>query len=191
MTKRFNLRLLVTPKFLVLYLIGLILAAPLVSTAQMQQILRTSVPQRNSDEYWSVVDEFADTTIHLSTAKHFLEMHGGLLTDRQCAEYSKYAVGYDSRLAMLEQNGIAANDAFWSDLRTYSSQMIGQPGVPIPGHRVSTYSITTGSKPEDDDLRRLVSWQLDEAMKAARQPGSDRSSEPPQACRAPGALDNK
>ena len=164
-----------------LWVLYLILSASVICSAQMHEVLRASVPQRGSDEYWSVIDEFGDVTIHLAYAKRSVQLHDGSLSDRQCQEYSRIVQDYSARLSMLKQSGISDKSGFWVDMRAYSSQMIGKPGVPIPGHRVSTYWITAGSKAEDDELRRLVALQLDEATTEVGQVDVQR----PQDCLAP------
>ena len=49
-----------------------------------------------------------------------------------------------------------AESEFWNDVSMYSISMIGAPGVPIPVHRTSSHSVTTGSEAEDRELRRVV-----------------------------------
>jgi hypothetical protein len=147
-----------------LWIFCVIPIASILCSAQMQEIPGASLPQRGSEQYWSVVDEFADATIHMVHAKRFVQLHEGSLSDRQCQEYLRLVDRYNSQLSMLKQSSsISANRLFWSDVRVYSSQVMGNPGVPIPRNHVSTYWITTGSKAEDDELRGLVSLQLDEA----------------------------
>ena len=58
---------------------------------------------------------------------------------------------------------MSAQSSFWNDARLYSISMIGAPGVPIPAHRTSKYSVTTGSEAEDRELRRMVSLEIDES----------------------------
>jgi hypothetical protein len=142
---------------------SLILGASVIASAQRETFERTSFPQHGSDKYWLAVDEFADRAIHFAYAKRFLEIHGASLTPRQCQQYSRIAVEYADQLATAKQAGLSAESAFWNDLRAYSINMIGPPGVPIPLHRTSNYWVTTGSEADDRDLRRIVSLEIDEA----------------------------
>jgi hypothetical protein len=141
----------------------LILAASVVACAQTQAAERASLPQRGSEKYWLVVDEFADGTVHFAYAKRFLQVHEGSLTDRQCQQYSRIAVDYADQLAAVIQAGVSAQSEFWNDVRAYSISMIGAPGVPIPGRRTGKYWVTTGSEAQDRELRRIVALEIDES----------------------------
>jgi hypothetical protein len=141
----------------------LILAASVPTGAQTKAAERASLPQRGIEKYWMVVDAFADRSIHFAYAKRFVQLHEGALTDRQCQQYSRIADDYADELATVRQAGVSAQSGFWNDLRVYSFRMIGTPGVPIPIHQTSKYWVTTGSKAEDDELRRMVSLNIDEA----------------------------
>jgi len=141
----------------------LILAASAIASAQTQTSERTSFPPHGSDKYWLAVDEFADRAVHFAYAKRFLEMHAAPLTARQCQQYSRLAIDFAEQLATAKQAGLSAESAFWNDVGAYSISMIGPPGVPIPLHRTSNYWVTTGSEAEDQELRRIVSVEIDEA----------------------------
>jgi hypothetical protein len=153
------------PKSMVgrLLTMSLILGGSVIAVAQTQAAERESFPQRGSEKYWLVVDEFADRTVHFAYAKRFLEVYGGPLTPRQCQQYSRIAVDYADQLATVKQARVSGQTGFWNDVRSYSISMIGPPGVPIPLHRTSNYWVTTGSEAEDRDLRRIVSVEIDEA----------------------------
>jgi hypothetical protein len=141
----------------------LIVGASVVASAQTGTADRASFPQHGSEKYWLVVDEFADRAVHFAGAQRFVEVHGGSLTARQCQQYSRIAVDYGDELAAVRRSGLSAESEFWNDARTYSVNMIGPPGVPIPLHRTSNYWVTTGSETENRDLRRIVSAEIDEA----------------------------
>ncbi len=141
----------------------LILGASAIAGAQTQAAERASLPQRGSEQYWLVVDDFADRAIHFAYAKRFVQLHEGSLTDRQCQQYSRIAVDYADQLATVRQAGASAQSEFWKDVRVYSISMIGAPGVPIPVHRTSKYWVTTGSEADDSELRRIVPLEIDEA----------------------------
>ena len=139
----------------------LILGASGLAGAQTQ-VGRQSVPQRGSEKYWLAVDEFADRAVYFAYVKRFVHLHEGFLTDRERQQYSRVAVDYADQLAALNQAGVCAQNGFWNDVRVYSMSMIGTLGVPIPAHRTSNYSVTTGSEAEDRELRRIVSLEIDE-----------------------------
>lgn len=141
----------------------LILGASVIAGAQTQPAERQSLPSRGSEEYWLEVDEFADRAIHFAYAQRFVQLHEGPLTDRQCKQYSRIAADYAVQLGALKQAGMSVQTGFWNDVREYSINMIGAPGVPIPIHRTSKYWVTTGSEAEDHELRRIVSLEIDEA----------------------------
>jgi hypothetical protein len=139
----------------------LILGASVLAGAQTQ-VGRQSLPQRGSEQYWLAVDEFADRAVHFAYVKRFVQLHEGLLTDHQREQYSRVAVDYADELAVVNQAGVSAQSGFWNDVRVYSISMIGTLGIPIPVHRTSNYSVTTGSEAEDRELRRIVSLEIDE-----------------------------
>lgn len=141
----------------------LILSASVIAGAQTRVAERASLPQRGSEKYWLVVDEFADGAVHFAYAKRFVQVHEGSLTDRQYQQYSRIAVDYADQLAAVGQARVSAQSEFWNDVRAYSISMIGAPGVPIPGRRTSKYWVTTGSEAEDGELRRIVSLEIDAA----------------------------
>jgi hypothetical protein len=141
----------------------LIVGASVLAGAQTQTAERESPPQHGSETYWLVVDKFANGAVRLADAKRFIQLHEGSLTDRQCQQYSRIAVDYAHQLAAVRQAGVSAQSKFWNDVRAYSVSMIGAPGVPIPGRRTSKYWVTTGSAAEDLELRRIVSFEIDEA----------------------------
>ena len=141
----------------------LILGASLRAGAQAQVAHRTSLPQRGSQKYCLMLDEFADSAVHLAYAKRFLQLHEGSLNDREWQQYSRIAADYADQFAAVRQAGTYPQSEFWNDLRAYSTSMIGASGVPIPGHRSSKYRLTTGSAAEDSELRRIVSVEIDEA----------------------------
>lgn len=140
-----------------------ILGVSVIAGAQTQATEGTSLPQRGSEKYWLVVDEFADRAIHFAYAKRFVQLHERSLTGRQCQQYSRIAVDYGDQLAAVRRAGVSAESDFWNDVREYSISMIGAPGVPIPVHQASSYWVTTGSEAEDRELRRAVSLEIDEA----------------------------
>lgn len=141
----------------------LILGASVIAGAQTQPTERQSPSSRGSERYWLEVDEFADRAIHFAYAKRFVQLHEGLLTDRQCTQYSRIAADYADQLGAVKQAGMFVPTGFWNDVREYSISMIGAPGVPIPIHRTSNYWVTTGSQAEDRELQRLVSLEIDNA----------------------------
>jgi phosphopantetheinyl transferase (holo-ACP synthase) len=141
----------------------LILGASVTAGAQTQAAERASIPQRGSEKYWMLLDELADRAIHFAYAKRFVHLHEGSVTDRQCQQYSRMAADYADKLAVVKQVGLSAQTGFWNDVRVYSTSMIGAPGVPIPGRRTGMYWVTTGLEAEDDELRRVVSLEIDEA----------------------------
>jgi hypothetical protein len=138
-----------------------ILGVSVIAGAQTQATEGASLPQRGSEKYWLVVDEFADRAVHLAYAKRFVQLHEGSLTARQCQQYSMIAIDFRDELAASKQAGVSAQSEFWSDVRAYATGMIGAPGVPIPVHRTSKYRVMTGSEAEDGELRRLVSLEID------------------------------
>lgn len=141
----------------------LILGASVLAGGQTQPGERALLPQPGSEKYWLLVDEFADHAIHFAYAQRFVQFHEGSLTKRQCQQYARIADDYVDQLAAVKQAGVSAQSSFWNDVRLYSISMIGAPGVPIPAHRTSKYSVTTGSKAEDRELRRMVSLEIDES----------------------------
>ena len=140
----------------------MIFAPSVIAGAQTRATEGPSLPQRGSEKYWLVVDEFADRAIHFAYAKRFVQLHAGSLTDRQCQQYSMIAVDYADQFAAVKQAGGSAQIEFWYDVHVYSISMIGAAGVPIPVHRTSNYWVTTGSEEEDRELRRVVSLEIDE-----------------------------
>ena len=149
----------VFPKFL---MVLSILGASILAVAQTQAVERQSLPPRGRQKYWLVVDEFADRAVHFAYAKRFVQLHEGLLTYRQCHQYSRIAVDYREELAAVKQVRVSDQSEFWNDVRIYSIIMIGPPGVPIPIHRTSTYWVTTGSEAEAAkcaELSRLKSMK--------------------------------
>jgi len=142
-----------------------ILPASVIAVAQIQATEPQSPPQRGSEEYWLLVDEFADRAVDFAHAKRFVQLHERSLTDRQCQQYSRIALDYGDQLAAVRRAGGSAESEFWNDVRVYSISTIGAPGVPIPVHRTSSYWVTTGSEAEDRELRRVVSLEIDEAQK--------------------------
>jgi hypothetical protein len=141
-----------------------ILGVSVIAGAQTQATEGESLPQRGSEKYWLVVDEFADRAIHFAYAKRFVQLHERSLTDRQCQQYSRIAVDYGDQLAAVRRAAVSAESEFWNDVHAYSISMIGAPGVPIPVQRTSNYWVTTGSEVEDRELRRVVSLEIDEAL---------------------------
>jgi hypothetical protein len=140
----------------------LIVGPSVIASAQMQAAERASLPQRGSEKYWLLVDEFADDAVHVAYAKRFVQSHEGSLTGRQCQQYSHISVDYVNQLAAVRGARVFAKRAFWNDVRAHAISMIGAPGVPIPGRETSKYSVTTGSEAEDRELRRIVSVEIDE-----------------------------
>ena len=140
----------------------IILCAPVLAGAQTQGMEGPSVPQRSRENYWLMVNEFADGAVNFAYAKHFVQVHEGFLTDRQCQQYARVTVDYTQQLSTARQAGVSARSKFWSDVRAYSISMIGASGVPIPGRRGSKYSMTTGSTAKDREMRRIVLHEIDE-----------------------------
>src|SRR5215467_3609618 len=156
-----------------LFKVLLIFAPSVIAGTQTPAAEGQSFPQRGTDNYWLVVDEFADHAVHFAFAKHFVQLHEGLLTERQCRQYSRIAADYVDELMAVKEVGMSAQSPFWNDVREYSISMIGPPGVPIPVHRASNYSVTTHSEAEDQELRRLVSLEIDEASSQRLPTGDD------------------
>jgi len=150
----------VLPKLLMLLTI---LGVSRISGAQTQATQGANLPQRGSEKYWLVVNEFADHAIHFAYAKRFVQLHERSLTERQCQQYSRIAVDFRDQLSTVRRAGVSAESEFWNDVRVYSISMIGAPGVPIPVHPTSNYWVTTGSEAEDSELRRVVSVEFDAA----------------------------
>jgi hypothetical protein len=144
--------------------ISLILGASVIAGAQTQgaELASVSHAQRGNDKYWQTVDEFADRAVNFAYAKHFVQVHEGSLTERQCQQYSRMSVEYADQLAALKQAGVSSDSEFWNDVRAHSISMIGGLGVSIPDRPTSKYSLTTGSEAEDRELRRIVSLEIDE-----------------------------
>jgi len=138
-----------------------IVGVSVIAGAQTQATERQSLPQRGSEKYWLVVDEFADRAVHFADARRFVQLHERSLTDRGCQQYSRIAADYADELVAVKQAGMSSQSGFWNDVREYSISMIGPPGVPIPGHRTSNYWVTKGSEAEDRDLRQIVSLETD------------------------------
>ena len=149
----------VFPKFL---MILSILGVSVIAAGQTQATEGASLPQRGSEKYWLVVDEFAERAVHLAYAKRFAQLHERCLADRQCEQYSRIALDYGDELAAVRRAGVSAESEFWNDVSVYSISMIAAPGVPIPVHRTSNYWVTTGSEADDRELRRVVSLEIDE-----------------------------
>ena len=59
-----------------------ILGVSVVAGTQTQATEGASLPQRGSEKYWLVVDEFADRAVHFAYAKRFAQLHERSLTDR-------------------------------------------------------------------------------------------------------------
>jgi len=129
-----------------------ILGASRIAGAQTQATEGASLPQRGSEKYWLVVDEFADSAIHFAYAERFVQLHERFLTDQQCHQYSRIVVDYGYQLTAVRRAGVSAESEFWNDVRVYAISMIGAPGVPNPVHRTSNYRVTTGSEAEDREL---------------------------------------
>lgn len=145
------------------FLMVSIVGVSLTASAQTQPAERALLPQRGSGEYWLLVDEFADSAVHVAYAKRFMRVHEGSLTDALCQRYSRILLAYAGHLAAVKQAGVSTQSEFWNDVRAYSISMIGPPGAPIPGRETSKYWVTTGSAAEDRDLRRIVSLEIDQA----------------------------
>ena len=124
---------------------------------------QTSIPQFGTEQYWTLVDEFADRIVNFAYTQYFVQVHEGSLTERQCQQYSQMAVDYAEQLESLKQIGVSAHSEFWNDVRAYSVSMVGPAGVPIPDRRTRKYRVTTGSEAEDHELRRIVSLEIEEA----------------------------
>jgi len=163
-----------------------ILGVSVIAGAQTQASEGASLPQRGSERYWRVVDEFADVTIHFAYAKRFAQLHEHSLTGRQCQQYSRIAADYGEQWAAVRRAGVSAESEFWNDVRVYSISMIGAPGAPIPVHRTSTYWVTTGSEAGDGELRRLVSAEIDSVSSQLLLTGGYSSSSMKTGCLATG-----
>jgi hypothetical protein len=146
--------------FLMLSIVG---ASVIGSSAQTQSVERPSLPKRGSENYRLMMDEFADSAVHVAYAKRFVQVHEGSLTGRQCQQYSHILAAYAGQMATVTRAGVSPQSEFWNDVRAYSIGMIGAPGVVIPGRKTSEYWVTTGSESEDRELRRIVSLEIDEA----------------------------
>ena len=149
----------VFPKFL---MILSMLGVSVIAGAQTQTTKGALLPQRGGEKYWLVVDKLADGAIRFAYAKRFVQLHERSLTSLQCQQYSRIALDFGDQLAAVRRSKVSAGNEFWNDLRVYSISMIGAPGAPIPVHRSSNYSVTTGSEAEDRELRRLVSLEIDD-----------------------------
>jgi hypothetical protein len=152
------------------FLMVSIVGASVLAGAQAQAAERASPPQRASEKYWLLVDEFADGAVHVAYAKRFVQLHEVSMTDGQCQRYSHILVAYAGQLAAVTRAGVSAKREFWNDVRAYSISIIGTPGVSIPGRETSKYWVTTGSEAEDRDLRQLVSLEIDEARSQSIRP---------------------
>jgi hypothetical protein len=152
------------------------LGGSVMAGAQTQVTEGASFPQRGSEKYWLVVDEFADVAIHFAYAKRFAQLHERSLTGRQCQQYSRIALDYGDQLALVKRAGVSAESEFWNDVRVYSISMIAPPGAPIPGHRTGNYWVTTGSEAGDRELRRLVSLEIDDVSSQLTLTGGYSSS---------------
>jgi hypothetical protein len=141
----------------------LIVCASVVASAQTHAAERAFFPQRGSESYWLLVDQFADSAVNFAYATHVVRVHEGPLTERQCQQYSRVAVEFAQQLSIVRRTGVSAHNEFWKDVRTYSVSMIGAPGVPIPGDRISKYRVTTGSEAEDRELRQIVWFEIEES----------------------------
>ncbi|MBV8050395.1 MAG: hypothetical protein JOZ80_04355 [Acidobacteriaceae bacterium] len=143
----------------------LIVTASLLAGAQTQVAHPAPAAQlqHGNENYWRMVDEFADSAVNFAYAEYFAHVHEGSLTDRQCQQYSRAAVDYAQQLTAVRKVRVSAQTEFWSDVRAYSISMVGSPGVPIPGRRLGKYSVTTGSETGDRELRRIVSLEIDES----------------------------
>jgi hypothetical protein len=95
----------------------LILGAPVIAGAQTPAAEGQSLPQRGSEKYWLLVDQFADHAVHFAYAKRFVHLHGRSLTDRQCQQYSRIEIDYVDQLAAFGRAGVSAQSAFWKDVR--------------------------------------------------------------------------
>lgn len=151
--------------------ISLILGASVISGAQTRRTKTTSFPQHRSEEYWLVVDEFANRAVQFAYAKRFALLHELSFTHRQCEQYSRIAADYEDELSKVRRAEPSTDSGFWNDVRAHSINMLGAQGVPIPVHRTSKYWMTTGSDAEDRELRRLVLLEIDEASSQLLQRG--------------------
>ena len=116
----------VFPKFL---MILSILGVSVIAGAQTQATKGASLPQRGSEKYWLVVDEFADGAIHVAYAKRFVQLHERSLTGLQCQQYSRIALDFGDQLAAARRAGVSAENEFWNDVRMCSISMIGASGT--------------------------------------------------------------
>ena len=112
-----------------------ILGASVIAGAQTRATKGASLPQRGSEKYWLLVDEFADGAIHFVYAKRFVQLHERSLTGLQRQQYSRIALDFGDQLAAVRRAGVSAENEFWNDVRVHSISMIGAPGAPIPVHR--------------------------------------------------------
>jgi hypothetical protein len=140
-----------------------IVGASVIANAQTQAAERAALPKRGSERYWLMVDDFADSAVHVAYAKRFVQVHERSLTNQQCQQYSHIAVDFADSFAAVRRAGVSAQREFWNDVRAYSITLIGPPGVPIAGRETTKYWVTTGSESEDRELRRSVSLEIDEA----------------------------
>ena len=140
-----------------------LLLLAIAESAGAQTSPQAPLRQLGSDNYWIVLDECANRIVHFASAKLFVQLHAGSLTERQCQQYSRIAGDYADEFSALKRARLSPQGEFWNDVRMYSIKMIGAPGVPIPVHRTSMYWITTGSDAGDGELRRIVSLEIDEA----------------------------
>jgi hypothetical protein len=147
--------------FLRFLMIFWILGASRIAGAQTQATEGASLPQRGSEKYWLVVDEFADSAIHFAYAKRFVELHERSFASQQCEQYARIALDFGDQLTAFRHAGVSAESEFWNEVRAHAISMIGAPGAPIPTHRTANYWVTTGSEAEDRELRRLVSLEID------------------------------
>jgi len=164
--------------------ISLFVGASLLAGAQTQASQAGGFPPRNSEDYWAMVDQFADSAVHLAFARKFVEGHQWQLTDGLCQQYSRISADYTDQLVALRRAGVSARSEFWNDVRAYSVRMIGGSGVKIPGRQISKYSMTTGSDAADRDLRRIVSLEIDESRSDLMQTGTYSVSASDLGCQA-------
>jgi hypothetical protein len=64
----------------------LIVAASLIAGAQTQSTQRASHPLRSSEQYWLAIDELADRVVRFAYAERFVQVHEGVLNDRECQQ---------------------------------------------------------------------------------------------------------
>src|ERR1700755_2691305 len=98
----------------------LIVAASVSAGAQTQGTERLSFPQPGSENYWLLVDDFANSAVDFAYVQRFAQVREGSLAERQCQQYSRIAVDYANRLTELRKAGVSQESEFWNDVRLYS-----------------------------------------------------------------------